>query len=158
MEEFEVVSSFVSDSIERGCHIKREIEVYKSSSCDLLFFNPKFRNIQSGIKITKKIYNPKTGLSSKRISYFIANFRDSASVFNQHILDHWKVETNHYYRDTMLDEDSHSAFINPYTMTVLRSFAINFYQLNRNLTGKKMIGIQRDCHHSDEFVASLFEV
>jgi hypothetical protein len=77
------------------------------------------------------------------------------------------VETFHYHKDMLTKEDDHICYINPFCMTILRSFAINFYQLyfNKNKDTKiveslptTMANIKRACHHDDEFTAEIFEL
>ena len=65
------------------------------------------------------------------------------------------------------EEDTHIAYKEPFSIAILRSFAINLYQLFLNANkGKKkilptgkvtMAEIKRNCHHRDDFTASLFE-
>jgi hypothetical protein len=51
----------------------------------------------------------------------------------------------------LMDEDDHIAYINPFVMTILRSFAVNLFQLEKNnqeKQGKKlaMAKIKRFSH------------
>ena len=87
------------------------------------------------------------------------------------ILQHWRVETYHYHLDMLTKEDSHIAYINPFSIAILRSFAINLYQLFfNNHDGEKIIvdGVQtkkpltmartkRYCENSDQFTLDLLE-
>jgi len=62
----------------------------------------------------------------------------------------------------LMDEDDHIAYINPFVMTILRSFAINLFQLEKNnqeKQGKKlaMAKIKRFSHFQDEYTLNLFE-
>jgi len=78
---------------------------------------------------------------------------------------HWRVETYHYHLDMLMDEDDHIAYTQPFSMAILRSFAINLYQIFHNANkGKKlptgkvtMAEIKRTCKHDDHFTAELFE-
>jgi len=92
-------------------------------------------HIKTIIKIDKTIYktNKKTGEITQTIitSFAIANFIDTAQSFHNIQLNHWKVETMHFYKDTLLYEDLHTANINPMTMTILRSIVINILHLNK---------------------------
>jgi len=63
-------------------------------------------------------------------------------------------------------EDDHICYINPFAMTILRSFAVNLYQLyfNKN-KGKKldtrkitMAEIKRVSNYDDNFTSELFEI
>ena len=64
-------------------------------------------------------------------------------------------------------EDAHICYKNPFTMTILRSFVINFYQLyfNENKGTKiedtfptTMANIKKICHHDIEFTSDIFEI
>ena len=92
-------------------------------------------HIKTIIKIDKTIYlnNKKTGEIKEIVttSFAIANFKNSAEFFHNLQLNHWKVETMHFYKDKSLYEDLHTANINPMTMTILRSFVINILHLNK---------------------------
>ena len=66
----------------------------------------------------------------------------------------------------LTEEDDHIAYINPFSISILRSFAVNLYQLflNENkdkkvlLTGKTtMAEIKRTCLNNDNFTSDLFE-
>ncbi len=62
-------------------------------------------------------------------------------------------------------EDDHIAYVNPFSISILRSFAINLYQLYLNeYKGEKilkakitMAEIKLSCHHSDDFASNIFE-
>ena len=62
----------------------------------------------------------------------IANFKTTALEFKQIILTHWGIETYHYHMDMLLKEDEHIAYKNPFSISILRSFALNLYQLYLN--------------------------
>lgn len=96
----------------------------------------------------------------------MANFKTTAQDFAEKILQHWRVETYHYHLDMLTEEDDHIAYVNPFSISILRSFAVNLYQLflNENkdkkvlLTGKTIMAeIKRTCSHSDDFAADLLE-
>ncbi|MDQ7085371.1 MAG: hypothetical protein Q9M36_10800 [Sulfurovum sp.] len=63
-------------------------------------------------------------------------------------------------------EDKHIAYVNPFSMSILRSFTINFYQLYLNghkeeklMNAKVTIAqIKRTCHHQDDFTSDIFEI
>ena len=58
------------------------------------------------------------------------------------------------------------AYVNPFSMAILRNFTINFYQLYFNThKGEKIIKskvtiaeIKRTCHHLDDFTSDILEV
>jgi len=81
-------------------------------------------------------------------------------------LQHWDIETYHYHLDMLTKEDNHITYVNPFSMSILRSFTINFYQLYFNAhKGEKimkskvtMAEIKRTCHHLDDFTSEIFEI
>jgi len=148
------------------CYIKREVALYCSSSADQILYHNRFNNIQSLVKIIKTLTDPKTKEESTYAEYFMANFKTTAKEFNDKILVHWRVETYHYHLDTLLQEDDHIAYKEPFSIAILRSFALNLIQLFHNTnkdkkvlpTGKTTIKeIQRTAQHNDRFAANLFE-
>ena len=99
--------------------------------------------------------------------YLMANFKTTAKEFHQKILQHWRVETYHYHLDMLTEEDNHIAHKEPFSIAILRSFTVNFYQLFLNKfknkkvlpTGKTiMVDIKRNCQYRDNFTAELIEL
>ena len=82
------------------------------------------------------------------------------------ILAHWRVETFHYHKDMLTCEDDHICYVNPFAMTILRSFAVNLFQIFLNSNkGKKldnrkitMAEIKRASNYEDKFAFDLFEL
>ena len=67
----------------------------------------------------------------------------------------------------LFEEDNHIAHKEPFSIAILRSFAVNLYQLFLNRyknekilpTGKTtMVEIKINCKYSSEFSANLFEL
>jgi len=153
-------------TIEGNNLTKRSVEIYESSDCNLVMFHSDFKNIQTLIKVTKEVTNSDTGEITTTISYLIANFKSSAHSFHNAILKHWDIETYHYHLDNLTKEDEHIAYVNPFSIAILRSFVINLYQLyfNRHKDEKimkskvTMSEIKRTCHHLDDFTSQLFEM
>jgi len=112
--------------------IEREVFVYTNDSC---FYHNGMTHIRSIIKTIKRVesVDHQTGEITNRtiIQFSIANFRESAKFFHDKILDHWKVETMHQYKDNALLEDDHNAYKNPFAMTILRSMVLNILHLNQ---------------------------
>jgi hypothetical protein len=112
----------------------------------------------------------KSGEVKEAIQYLIANFKDKTShQFHDMILAHWRVETFHYHKDMLTCEDDHICYVNPFAMTILRSFAINLYQIyfnnNKNIIlddeivdKANIANIKRICHHNDKFTLDIFEI
>jgi predicted transposase YbfD/YdcC len=159
---------YLSDklSMENNNLVDRKVEIFQSKNTNIAIFSNKFDNIQTLIKVTKNTYNPKTKKEVSTVEYLVANFKTTAEDFHNKILEHWRVETYHYHLDMLTKEDSHIAYVNPFSISILRSFAINLYQLYLNEHKGKKLGkakvsmaeIKRHCHHSDEFVSELFEI
>ena len=150
---------------EGGKEVKRKVEVFQSNSCDIVLFNSEFNNIQSIIKITKTIID-KAKVKKEKVEYLIANFKTTAKDFKLKILQHWRVETYHYHLDMLTKEDEHIAYIEPFSISILRSFTINFYQIFFNkYKGEKIITskpltmarVKEYSVNSDEFALNLFE-
>jgi len=147
-------------------YVKREVEVFYSKSIDIAMYHKRFNNIQSLIRVKKTFTDPKTKEQTFSTQYLIANFKTSAEDFYTKIISHWRVETYHYHLDMLLDEDDHIAYKAPFSIAILRSFALNLFQLflNENKykkvlpTGKTtMAEIKRTCKHNDYFTSQLFE-
>lgn len=124
--------TYISSSKQQATEwIDREVSVYNPQT----FYHNGITHIRSIIKTTKKIQriDNKTGEIMYRtiIQFSVANFRESAKFFHDKILDHWKVETMHQYKDKSLLEDAHNAHINPFLMTIIRSFTLNILHLNK---------------------------
>jgi predicted transposase YbfD/YdcC len=153
-------------TIEGNKLTKRTVDIFESSDCNLVMFHPDFKNIQTIIRITKEVTNNDTGEIKTTISYLISNFKSNANFFHKSILQHWSVETYHYHLDMLMREDNHIAYVNPFSISILRSFAVNLYQLYFNVhKGEKimkskvtMAEIKRTCHHLDDFVSEILEI
>jgi hypothetical protein len=152
--------------IENNKLVSRKVEIFQNKDCNTVMSHKKFNNIQSIIKVTKTLTDAKTDEVKITEQYLMANFKTSAKDFANIVLQHWRVETYHYHLDMLTEEDDHIAYKNPFSMSILRSFAVNLYQLflneNRDkkvlLTGKTtMAEIKRTCLHSDDFLSDLFE-
>jgi len=109
----------------------------------------------------------KTGEVKTTTEYLIANYKADAREFREKILQHWRVETYHYHLDNLMEEDDHIAYVNPFSISILRSFALNLYQINFNRhkddkilsprTTTTMANISHCCKHDDELVSNLLE-
>ena len=153
--------------VERDSRVRRTVDVFQNRDCDIVMHHSDFKNIQSIIKVTKESTNIKTGEVKVTTEYLIANYKASAKEFRDTILQHWRVETYHYHLDMLMQEDDHIAYINPFSISILRSFALNLYQLFFNrykdekiLFGSKptMANIAHACRYDDALVSDLFEL
>lgn len=153
-------------TIEGNKLTRRTVDVFESSDCNLVMFHPDFKNIQTIIRITKEVTDNETGEVTTITTYLVANFKSKAKSFHNSILQHWSVETYHYHLDMLTKEDDHIAYVNPFSMSILRSFTINLYQLYFNAhKGEKimkskvtMAEIKRTCHHLDDFTSEILEI
>ena len=153
-------------SIEGNKVTRRTVDIFENKSCNLVMFYGKFNNIQTIIRVTKETTDSKTGEIKTTKHYLIANFKADAKSFHDSILQHWRVETYHYHLDMLTKEDNHIAYVNPFSISILRSFTVNLYQLYFNVhKGEKimkskvtMAEIKRTCLHLDDFTSDIFEV
>jgi len=153
-------------TIEGNNLTRRTVDVFENKSCNLVMFYGDFDNIQTIIRVTKEVTNSKTGEITTTTHYLIANFKTTAKSFHDTILHHWRVETYHYHLDMLTKEDDHSSYVNPFSVSILRAFAVNYYQLYFNAhKGEKimkakvtMAQIKRTCQHLDDFTSNIFEV
>lgn len=152
-------------TIEGNKMTRRKVDIFENKSCNLVMFYGDFKNIQSIIRVRKEVTNNKTGEIKTTIQYLISNFKATAKDFHDIILHHWRVETYHYHLDMLTKEDDHIAYVNPFSISILRSFAVNLYQLYFNAhEGEKimkakvtMAEIKRTCLHLDDFTSNIFE-
>jgi predicted transposase YbfD/YdcC len=157
---------------ENNKSVKRRIDIYQNVDCNIVLYDNKFKNIQTIIKTTKETINRITGEIKTTIQYLIANFKTSAKEFKNIILQHWGVETYHYHLDKLTKEDAHICYVDPFSISILRSFVINLYQLFFNkYKGEKIIvenvqtkkpltmaRTKRYCENSDIFISDIFEL
>jgi len=157
---------------ERNKSVKRKVEIYHNKDCDIVLYDSKFKNIQTIIKTTKETVNGVNGEIKTTIQYLIANFKTSAKEFKDIILHHWGIETYHYHLDMLTKEDEHICYVDPFSISILRSFAVNLYQLFFNkYKGEKIIvenvqtkkpltmaRTKRYCENSDIFISDIFEL
>ena len=152
-------------TIEGNKIVKRVVDIYEDKNCNLVMFHSDFKNIQTIVRVTKEIIDEKTGEITTTIQYLVANFKTTVNNFHDLILHHWRIETYHYHLDMLTKEDNHIAYVNPFSISILRSFAVNLYQLYLNAhEGEKilkakitMAEIKRTCQHSDDFTSNIFE-
>jgi hypothetical protein len=170
MEMFESASDTYEEEAEylneNKKRVSRKVELFESKSSNQIMHHNKFNNIQSLIKVTKTLVTPITGEITTSYQYLMANYKTTAKDFHDKILEHWRVETYHYHLDMLMDEDDHIAYKEPFSIAILRSFALNLYQLFLNANRKKkvlptgkttMAEIKRNCLYRDDFTAELFE-
>jgi len=155
------------NTVERDCRVTRVVDIFENRDCNRVLYHSEFDNIQTVIRVTKKSTSFKTGEIKITTEYSIANYKATAQEFRDKILQHWRVETYHYHLDNLMEEDDHIAYVSPFSISILRSFAVNLYQIYYNehkdektLTARTkttMANIAHCCKHDDELVSNLFE-
>jgi len=171
VSNFHAPSDHYNDSdlnvTERDKWVSRDVKLYENKGSDLVMYHTNFKNIQSIIAITKTTTSFKTGEIKEKTEYYIANYKSNAKDFREKILQHWRIETYHYHLDKLMAEDDHIAYVNPFSISILRSFALNLYQLYYNKykdeevlpTGKPtMADISHYCRYNDDIISDLFEL
>jgi len=126
-----------------------------------------FENIQTIIRVTKESTNLISGEVKTTVEYLIANFKTTSKDFYTKILQHWRVEEYHYHLDMLTKEDNHICYINPFSISILRSFTVNLYQLYFNkykgtkildMIDTTMSNIKKYTQRSDDFISNIFEL
>jgi hypothetical protein len=150
--------------------VTRTVDIFQNLDTNVVMYHKDFKNIQTIIRVTKETTDLKSGEVKEATQYLIANFKDKTPhQFHDMILAHWRVETFHYHKDMLTCEDNHICYINPFAMTILRSFTINLYQIyfnnNKNIIiddeiieKSTMANIKHICHFDDKFTSSIFEI
>ena len=122
IESVSAISSHHSDIVKQSKQvIRREVFVYNDCT-----YSYKGLFIRSIIRIDKTVDNQKT-----TTHYYVSNARDDAKGFLKKILEQWRVETMHFYKDTALNEDRCKINKGAFALSVLRSFVINILHLNK---------------------------
>ena len=147
--------------------VKRTVDIFYTRDTNIVMYHDKFDNIQTIIRVTKESIDLISGEIKITIDYLIANFKTTAEDFYNKILQHWRVETYHYHLDMLTKEDNHICYINPFSISILRSFTINLYQLYLNkykgtkildMIDTTMANIKKYTQRSDEFISDIFEL
>jgi len=149
------------ESIEGNKWVKRETFVLTTNSCNTLIFNPKFSHVKSIIKQVKYTTD-NNGEQKIKEQYLIANFLESPLFFQTTIKDHWICETYHYHKDMLTQEDDSKLSINPFGLSIFRSFVINAIQLylNANKPSEKKLTMKKiysSCKNNPCFLEKLAE-
>ena len=142
--------------IEGNKWIRRETSVLTTKSSNILISNQKFNHVKSIIKQVKYITDER-GKEKIKEQYLIANFQETPEFFQQTIKDHWICETYHYHKDMLTNEDDSKLSVNPFGLSIFRSFVINAVQLYFNKhkpNNNKLImkRIYHSCRNSPSFL------
>lgn len=122
-----VISSDFTKEKNRGRFEKREVAVHKEA-LDLKYY---WDDLKFIIKV-KRVVKQNTGKKSKETAYFITNLDEDAAFFNKGIRDHWKIESFHYIKDVVFNENRSRirTRMSPQNMSLLRTWVINLLRLN----------------------------
>jgi predicted transposase YbfD/YdcC len=147
------------ESIEGNKWVRRETFVLTTNSCNIVIFNTNFNHVKTIIKQIKYTTDKK-GNEKVKEHYLIANFSETPAYFQKAIKDHWICETYHYHKDMLTDEDDCKLSINPFGLSIFRSFVINCVQLYLNEHkphDKKLImaKIYRSCRNNPCFLGEV---
>jgi len=148
--------------IEGNKWVKRETFSLTADSSNLLVFNPKFNHVKTIVKQVKYITDER-GNEKIKEQYLIANFKETPQFFQETIKDHWLCETYHYHKDMLTREDDSKLSINPFGLSIFRSFVINSIQLyfNENKPKDKKLIMKRihdSCRNNPSFLGNPTKV
>lgn len=162
-EENKIVSfTNKEEFIEGNKWVRRETFSLTADSSNLLVFNPKFNHVKTIVKQVKHIRDER-GNEKIKEQYLIANFKETPKFFQETIKDHWLCETYHYHKDMLTREDDSKLSINPFGLSIFRSFVINSIQLyfNENKPKDKKLIMKRihdSCRNNPSFLGNLTNV
>jgi len=86
-----------------------------------------FKDIKRIIEVRRTVFHKKNHKISQEIFYYISNLEATASEFNKGIRNHWLIESMHWIKDVVFNEDK-SCITTQSTaenFSLMRSFAIN---------------------------------
>ena len=86
-----------------------------------------FKDIKRIIEVRRTVFHKKNHKISQEIFYYISNLEATASEFNKGIRNHWLIESMHWIKDVVFNEDK-SCITTQNTaenFSLMRSFAIN---------------------------------
>jgi len=158
-EENKIVSfTNKEEFIEGNKWVRRETFSLTADSSNLLVFNPKFNHVKTIVKQVKHIRDER-GNEKIKEQYLIANFKETPKFFQETIKDHWLCETYHYHKDMLTREDDSKLSINPFGLSIFRSFVINSIQLyfNENKPKDKKLIMKRihdSCRNNPFFLGN----
>lgn len=110
----------------RGRIESREVKVFENE-----YFQETeelgFRNVKRIIEVRRTVFHKKNEKLSQEICYYISNLEAKASEFNKGIRNHWLIESMHWIKDVVLNEDKScvTTSSSAENFSILRSFVIN---------------------------------
>ena len=151
IEEYsEITEHLKIETKEREKKVIRDIIVYRGVTYP---FNGAF--IENIIRIDKYSIDEKTNEEKYSTDYYISNFYQSAKKFSEIILNYWRIETMHQYKDVSLKEDSSKSRENAFILSVLRSIVVNILKLHKVSNFNEII---EKCKYSLALALSLIKM
>lgn len=129
----EVNSHYSSQIKQGGDTIEREVFVYNNFT-----FPWSGVFIHTIIRIDKSVNGKEW-----KTHYYISNDRGTAQYFLEKVLQEWKVETMHFYKDCALNEDKCKTNKGAFSFSILRSIVLNILHLNKAQNIGRQITINR---------------
>ena len=115
----------------RGRIESREVKVFEND-----FYKETeelgWKDVKSIIQLRRTVFHKKNLKISQEIIYYISNLETSASEFNIGIRNHWLVESMHWIKDVVFNEDK-SCVIEEQrasNFSIMRSFALNMLRIS----------------------------
>jgi len=110
----------------RGRIESREVKVFEND-----FYKETeesgWKNVTRIIEVRRTVFHKKKLKTSQEIIHYVSNLEASASEFNKGIRNHWLVESMHWIKDVVFNEDN-ACIVQKQSVanfSILRSFAIN---------------------------------
>ncbi len=86
-----------------------------------------WKNVTRIIEVRRTVFHKKKLKTSQEIIHYVSNLKATASEFNKGIRNHWLVESMHWIKDVIFNEDN-ACIIQEQSaanFSIMRSFAIN---------------------------------
>lgn len=115
----------------RGRIESREVKVFEND-----FYKETeelgFRNVKSIIQVRRTSFLKRKQKTSQETIYYISNLEASASEFNKGIRNHWLLESMHWIKDVIFNEDKACVIEEQRAsnFSIMRSFAINMLRIS----------------------------
>ncbi len=164
----------VKKEINLGIEIDKNISISKNKgrieSREITLYENKFRqeteelnfiDIKRIIKLRRTTFNNKKKKMSQETFYYISNLEASASEYNKGIRNHWLIESMHWIKDVVLNEDK-SCIYNEFAsanFSITRALTINlirFLGFESIIQGIRLLmGNIKKCGNYSEVIINL---
>lgn len=125
------IDSYTSIDKSRGRIESREIKIYENDfEKDLEYLG--WKNVKRIIKVKRTVYHKKRLKLSQETLYYISNLEATAKEFGIGIRNHWLIESMHWIKDVVFNEDSARIHTgnSAENFSILRDFVISVLRLN----------------------------